>query len=224
MPNTGFKFKGYDFHDIVRDGMIGFGNYTKTDGTPLTYNANGTAYSRINPTPGDISQAFKINGGFPSYAANGTQTSYENDTTNTTITAPGWARSFKIYVKTRKGSTGPKYESTQGGQRGPNTGQAGNNGSVYYSNTYTPFTNKFFTLTVGNADNSFTGISQSTITMGANAGGHGQAVQEGHTAQASYYTGNAGPNSNAVTTGSNAEIYTTDNANYQSVCYVYWFS
>lgn len=221
---SGFTFKGTDFNNIVNtNGTSQFGNYTKSDGTPLKYNA-GTSYSRIDPTPGDISQAFKFNGTFPSNVASGSPVIYSGNTVNTTVTAPGWANSFKVYVKTRKGSTGVKYESSQGGQRGPNQGKAGHNGKIVHSNTYTPIgTNRNFTLKVGNADNSFTGIYQSNLTIGANAGGHGEPIQEGHTSQSPYYRP-SGPTANTSVSGTGATTHTADNSNYESSAHMYWFS
>lgn len=221
---SGFTFKGTDFNNIVNtNGHTQFGNYTKSDGTSLKYSI-GESYSNIDPTPGDISQAFKFNGTFPSNVASGSPDIYSGNTIQTTVTAPGWANSFKVYVKTRKGSTGVKVESSQGGQRGPNQGHVGHNGKIVHSNTYTPIgTNRDFTLEIGNADNSFTGIYQSNLTIGANAGGHGQPYFEGHTAQAGAY-GAAGPVSTTIAQGTGATTHTADNPNYESSAHMYWFS
>ena len=221
---SGFTFKGYDFNEIVSNGTVALGNYKKKDGTALSY-GNGSGYSKIDPTTGDISQAFKVDNGFPANAGNGSQTTYYSTSTSTTVTAPAWARAFKVLVYTRKGSTAPKIESSQGGQRGPNTGQAGNYGIVLYSNTYTPIGGqRNFNLEVGNGDNSFSGIYQSNVRIGANAGGHGQAVYEAHTNQSWYYTGSPGPNANRSVSGTNATITEYGHHDYLSLTYVYWFS
>lgn len=218
---SNFKFKGFDFHDIVKDGTATF-DYYKKDGVALTYENSGSQVEMIDATPGDITQSYKP---FPSTAITASKIDQSVNPVTTTITAPEWARSFKCYVQTCKGPNGIKYESNQGGQRGPDQGHAGNDGIIIYSNTYTPIgSQKNFSFEISNAANAFSGIYQSNIRFGANAGGKGQDIYEAHQAQAWYPVGVAGPNASTDLIGISATTEQTYNTDYITRVSVYWFS
>jgi|SaaInlV_150m_DNA_3_1039698.scaffolds.fasta_scaffold02403_3 hypothetical protein len=217
---SGLNWKGHDITEIIsQSGNVQYGNYKKADGNYLTCHGPYGGTLGIDPTPGDVTEAYLVNGQFPG----GRTAATHYGSGSSALTPPSWARSFKLMVYARNGSTGPKNESSQGGQRGPNTGTAGHSGRDYYSNTYTPITSSTFYLSMSNADNGFNGVQHGSVKMGANNGGHGQPYYEGHTNTPGSY-GPAGPGATAVHQGTNAS-YTSPHYNQNSIyTAVYWFS
>jgi len=216
---SGLNWKGYDITTIIAAGNKQYGNYKKVDGNYLTSAGPSSGYSAINPTPGDVTNAYLVDGEFPG----GQTAAMHSGSGSYDLTRPSWARSFKVLVFARNGSIGAHHDSSQGGHRGPATGNAGNIGRTYYSNTYTPITSSPISLSMSNADNGFNGVQHGVVKMGANNGGHGQPYHEGHTSQAGHYSP-AGPVSTTVHAGTNATSTTYEFNQNSILAQVFWFS
>lgn len=62
---SGLYWKGHDITTIIAEGNIQYGNYKKADGNYLTCNGPSGGSSGINPTPGDVTEAYRVDGEFP---------------------------------------------------------------------------------------------------------------------------------------------------------------
>ena len=216
---SGLSWYGDDITEIIQQGgSYQYGNYKKSDGNYLTTHGASGGVQGIDPTPGDVTSAYLVNGTFPG-GSSGTGTQSQG-----AVTPPGWARYFKIRIYARNGSTGPKYESSQGGQRGPNTGGGGHSGRDYLSNSYTPISSGTIYLYQSNADNGFNGVVHGSVKMGANNGGHGAPFYEGHTSNPAGHYGAAGPVSTFVHQGTNASYSDTPYSQNNTHAAIYWFS
>jgi hypothetical protein len=230
MSANNYTYKGATFNSIVASGAsIYNAKYTHGNAatkTALTYSTTTWLPETINPTAGDITSAYAVAGTPAPTNMRTASYAYYNTAGDFTATAPTWARSFKCLVRSRRGNTGNKYESNQGGQRGPNTGQAGHVGIEVRGNTYTPIgSQRDISVKIVQADNGYNGAYQANYSVFANNGGKGQDVDEGHVPQgSSWVAGTAGPHANWGTSGMNAGVNADVRGEYNQEVVVYWFS